>query len=78
MSRGGIARANAAIECDESTASLETQLGDEGQDVKRDDSIPRLVGRFPAHENNGIDSKRAPRIGSATALTTSLLYVRRA
>jgi hypothetical protein len=59
-SRGGIADANAAIECAESTASLETQLGDEGQDVNRDASTPTLVVRFPARENNGIHSKKAP------------------
>jgi hypothetical protein len=76
-SPGGIASANAAIECVESTASLETQLGDEGQDVKRDASTPRLVGRSLAHENNGVESKRVPMIGDAS-LTLSPLGARRA
>ena len=52
-----MASANAAIECVESAASLETQLGDEGQGAKREASTPRWVGRFPVNENNGIDIK---------------------
>jgi hypothetical protein len=64
-----MASANAAIECDESAASLETQLGDEGQGGKRDASIPSWVGRFPGNENNGIDAKTAPMIATATAVT---------
>ena len=67
-SRDGIASANAGMECVESAASLETQLGDEGQGAKRDDSTPILAGRFPAHENSGI-SKSALMIESATPLT---------
>ena len=64
-----MASANAAIECVESAASLETQLGDAGQGAKRAASTPRRVGRFPAHENNGIASKSAAMIRSATAVT---------
>jgi hypothetical protein len=64
-----MASANAAIECAESAASLETQLGDEGQGGKRDASTPRWVGRLPGNENNGIDTKTAPMIGNAIAVT---------
>ena len=68
-SRDGMASANGAIECVESRASLETQLGDEGQGAKRDASPPRWGGRFPGNENNGIDTKTALMNGNALAAT---------
>ena len=53
-SPAGIARANAAMRWAESSASLETQFGDEGHGANREAFTPRLLGRVPAHENNGI------------------------
>jgi hypothetical protein len=52
-----ISRVNAAMRCAESSASLETQFGDEGRAIKRAALNPRVVGRRPAHENNGIKVK---------------------
>ena len=58
------------MRCTESFASLETQFGDEGHGINRAPLSPSVLGRLPAHENNGIQRKNEPKTRSAVALTS--------